>query len=116
MEREEVKQHLNNIVGNIASIQTSVKGLSYNEFTENEYLREQVYEDLQQIGQAAQELANRGPDMVQNEDSVNRLTQLKFARYNQTIEVDHHNVWSIIQQDLPEIGEEIEQSAIYARS
>lgn len=115
MEKEEIKQHLNNIVGNIATIQTTVDGLTYEDFVADEQLRENVYEDLQQIGQAAEELANRGSDMVQNEDAVNRLTQLRFARYNQTMEIDHHNVWSIIQQDLPEIGEEIEQSPIYAR-
>lgn len=114
MENEEIKQHLNNIVGNIANIQITIEGLTYEDFTENEHLRENVYEDLQQIGQAAEELANQGPDMVQNEDAINRLTQLKFARFNQTMEIDHHNVWSIIQQDLPEIGEEIEHLPVYA--
>lgn len=115
MDKEEIKQHLNNIVGNIAAIQTTVDGLSYEDFVADEQLRENVYEDLQQIGQAADELSNRGPDMVQNGDSINRLSNLKFARYNQTMEIDHHSVWGIIQQDLQEIGEEIEQSPVYAR-
>ena len=115
MEKEETKQHLNNILGNIANIMTTVKGMSYEDFTENEHLRENVYEDLQQIGQAAEMLSNQGADMVQNDDSINRLSQLKFARYNQTMEIDHHYVWNIIQQDLPEIADEIEESSVYAR-
>lgn len=115
MEREEIKQHLNNIIGIIADIQDYIKGMNYEDFTTDQQLRENVYEDLQQIGQAADELSNRGDDMVENDDAINRLSNLKFARYNETMEIDHHSVWNIIRQDLPEIAEEIEQSPIYAK-
>lgn len=114
MENQEiVRQHLSNILGNIASIQSEIEGMNYETFRANEQTKEAVYSYLQEIGEAAFELENLTSDDIKEEYSLEALATLRHARYNQEAEIDNQNTWMILTNDLMEIGEIIEESQFY---
>lgn len=110
MNKEEQKHHLHSISSTIGAVHQVVDSLSYEQFEQNEQVKEQIYEYLQEIGQAASQLQNGEPDI---DIDFNVLNAFKNARYNQEVEMDHHSVWSIIKVELPKISDEIEQSNLY---
>ena len=114
MTKQEIQLHLNQILSNIASINSTVKGLEYNDFHANEHVKETVFSYLQEIGQAAFELNNETHEVLSESLALGQLSNLWHARYNQETEFAEQNVWGIITNDLPEIGEEIEQTELYA--
>ena len=114
MEKQEIRLHLNQIVSNIASIQATVKDLSFEAFHSNEQVKETVYSYLQEIGQAAFELNSQTEEVLSESLALGQLANLRNARYNQEAEVAEHNIWAIVTNDLPEIGEEVEQTELYA--
>ena len=114
MEKEEIRQHLNQIVSNIAAVQSSIKGQSYDDFHTNEMVKESTYSYLQEIGQAAHELNEQTNEVLEDSMALGQLSNLRNARYNQEAELADQNVWALITNDLPELGEEIEQSELYS--
>ena len=100
---EEKQQHLNNIERAIDEILIEVQGMTYDQFTKEEQVKEVVYANLQMIGQAAYELAHSAGEHGDLNFDTDILAEFRNARYNQIAETGHEQVWSIIHQDLEDI-------------
>lgn len=100
---EEKQQHLNNISRGITEIQSDVSGLNYDEFVKDEQTKESVYFTLQQIGQAAHELASGAGEHGDLNYLTDILSEFRNARYNQLVETGHEQIWHIIKNDLEDI-------------
>lgn len=109
MNQVEIKQHLETIIDNIASIMSLTRQITFEDFRQNERMRKNVYEYLQGIGQAANKLVNSSPELTRS-FAMDTLASFRNARYNSDAEIQHQNVWNLVELDLPVIREEIEQS------
>lgn len=110
MHLQETVQHLNRIVDNIAQINAQTDGMTYEDFRKNEIVKETVYEYLQEMGQAARELANN--QKLPGDLNLEPLTAFRNARYNQEAETGHQQVFNSLP-DLRLISETIEKSDLY---
>lgn len=110
MQLQETIQHLNRIVDNIAQVNAQTDGMAYEDFRKNEPVKETVYEYLQEIGQAARELANN--QKLPGEINLEPLVAFRNARYNQEAETGHQQVFNMLA-DLRQIAETIETSDLY---
>lgn len=108
---EEKQQHLNNIERSIDEILIEVQGLTYDQFTKEEQVKEAVYANLQMIGQAAFELAESAGEHGDLNFDTDILAGLRNARYNQAAETGHEQVWTIIHEDLEDIRASAMQSS-----
>jgi uncharacterized protein with HEPN domain len=110
--QQEINQHLVRIVDLIGGIKAQVAGMSYQDFEGNEQVKETVYENLQEIGQAADELTrfNNFPEDLQ---VLSNLVNFKVATYNQVTETNHQMVFGIIENDFDEIMEIITDHQLY---
>ncbi|ELR70074.1 hypothetical protein C900_04071 [Fulvivirga imtechensis AK7] len=116
MTREEQQLHLNNIIKGIEEVQELAQDLNYQQFTEEEQVKEEIYTNLQMIGQAAFELANDADDMPDLNFDTDILSGFRNARYNVEAEVDNQQLWNVITEDLTLIREQaMEASAELAR-
>lgn len=112
MNVEEKQQHLNNISRMITAIQSDVQGMSYDQWSKEEQVKEAVYSQLQMAGQAAHELAINSEEHPDLNYVTDLLANFRNARYNQMVETSDRQVWSVIQEDLEEIRKRtIEASA-----
>ena len=107
MTKEEQQLHLNNIIKGIEEIQEETRGLNYQQFTEEEQVKEAVYMNLQMIGQAAYELESGSDDAPGLNFQSDVLSGFRNARYNEEAELDHQMVWNVIENDLEIIRDEI---------
>ncbi len=98
--REEDEIHINNIISCISEIEGYVEGISYDEFVREEEVRQSVASNLQEIGEAAGLLSD---DFVSQFTDIDYrvLESLKRAKFDEGLEIDHHAIWSIINEDLP---------------
>lgn len=110
MHLQETVQHLNRIVDNIAQVNAQTSGMTFEDFRQNEPVRETTFAYLQEIGQAAKELSEN--QKLPPEINIEPLVRLRNARYNQEAEVGFQQVFNLLP-DLREIAEEIEQSDLY---
>lgn len=104
---EEKQQHLNNISRIITEIQSDVQGMSYEEFSKEEQVKEDVYTQLQMAGQAAHELSSNSEEHPDLNYVTDLLANFRNARYNQIVEHGDRQVWNVIQEDLEEIRKQI---------
>lgn len=111
MNIEEQQQHLQNILSGIEEIQAAVDGMTYESFRQEEQVKEDVYMKLQMVGEAAYELSNASDTVEGLNFSTDLLSEFRNARYNEEAEVSHQQVWGIIQQDFPEIHDQIVSDA-----
>lgn len=104
MTTEEDQVHLMNISNAILEIESYTRYEDFNQFNREEETKAVVARNLMQIGGAAKllsdDLKNRLADM-----DLRVLELLTNADFNYYTERDHHAMWSIIKQDLPEIRE-----------
>jgi uncharacterized protein with HEPN domain len=110
MHLQETIQDLNRIVDNIAQVNPQTDGMTFEDFRLNETVKETVFEYLQEIGQAARELAEN--QKLPPEINIEPLVRVRNARYNQEMETGQQQVFNM-QPDLRVIAEEIEQSDLY---
>ncbi len=106
MNKEEQQLHLNNIANGIAAIENEVLGMRFEEFVQEEQIKESVYANLQMIGEAAHELARGTDDMAGLSFDTDLLAGFRNARYNQEAETGHQQVWNVINDNLDEIRDE----------
>lgn len=111
MTREEQQLHLNNIIKGIEEIEELIRPLDYQQFTEEEQVKEAVYMHLQMIGQAAHELESASDNIEGLNFDTGILSGFRNARYNAEAELDHQMVWNIISNDLAIIREEAVESS-----
>lgn len=98
--REEDEIHVNNIISCINEIEGYIEGLTYEEFSKEEEVRQSVASNLQEIGEAASLLSDEFLSQFTDID-YKVLESLKRAKYDEGLEVDHHAIWSVINNDLP---------------
>lgn len=116
MTREEQQLHLNNIIKGIEEIQELASDLDYQQFTEEEQVKEEIYANLQMIGEAAYELTSDSENIPDLNFDTDILSGFRNARYNAEAEVDNQQVWNVITDDLDLIREQaIEASAEIGR-
>lgn len=97
--------HYNNITGLVHQILTETQGIAYEDFRKNEMLKERVFSQLQEIGQASREIMDQTNPYEEDQELVEALSVLRNARFNQESEFGLNSIWGIIQIDLPEIEE-----------
>lgn len=98
--KEEDQVHLTNIANYINEIESYVTGMDYQQFTDEEEVRITVMENIQHIGQAASLLSEEYTSQFTAID-MQVLNTLKSAKFDDSLEMDYHGVWGIIQNDLP---------------
>lgn len=98
--REEDEIHVNNIISCINEIEGYVEGLTYEEFSKEEEIRQSVASNLQEIGEAAGLLSDDFLSQFTDID-ISVLESLKRAKYDEGLELDHHPMWNVITSDLP---------------
>ncbi|UII24784.1 hypothetical protein LVD15_15850 [Fulvivirga maritima] len=112
METEEKQLHLNNIIKGMEEVIELTRELDYHQFTQEEQIKEEVYSNLQMIGQAAYQLSISSDEAQDLNFDTDILSGFRNARYNEEVEMDHQMVWGVIQNDLPLLRDEaIEASA-----
>jgi len=102
MKKSTKQLHANRISSLITSIEQEVAGMTFEQFSKEEQVKETVYHQLQELGQNASHLLE-DLDEDQMGDDLDLLTSLKNAQYNQEMEVGHRQVWNLIHNDLAPI-------------
>ncbi|CAN5244947.1 hypothetical protein BH23BAC2_BH23BAC2_26410 [soil metagenome] len=110
--QQEINQHLVRIVDLIGGVQAQVKGMDYLAFEGNEQVKETVYENLQEIGQAANELVQNN-NLPEDLEVISNLANFRVATYNQVTETNHQMVYGIIENDFDEIVNIITEHKLY---
>ena len=105
--KEEDQIHLSNISAMINEIEAYVAHLDYNQFSKEESVRQSVATNLQQIGEAANMLS---PEFKAEFTEVDYrvLDVLKRAKFNEALEHDQRQIWSVVENDLPAFRNMIE--------
>lgn len=109
----EKKALLHQILSNISSIQHRTEPLDYQQFKNEEAVREEVYSHLQEIGQTAGDLLIADDAPLDLRNDLELLKRFTGATHNQHTEIDHQATWQVVNNDLPEIGERLEHSESY---
>ena len=102
-QNKELQRHQNFILHIINQLLIEVKSINFEDFQRNEQLKERVYTQLQEIGQASNEILTLPNVNIENRNIYENMANLRNARYNQETEIDHSFVWNILTSDLPEI-------------
>lgn len=110
MDRNELQQHLNTILDNIAGINSLLNELEYDDFVKNEQVKEIVYQQLQEIGQIAFELEMQNPYLLDVDFDWKILSAFRNARYNQEAEIDHHMAYTVATEDLNRLADDLSSS------
>lgn len=105
--KEEDQVHLSNISSMINEIEAYVENMDYNQFSREESIRQSVAVNLQQIGEAADLLSDEFKEDF-TEIDYNVLNALKRAKFDEAMEVDHRQIWNVVQNDLPEFRNMVE--------
>ena len=111
MDNNVLQIHINNLSGLIHQILIETQGIAYEDFRKNEMLKERVFSQLQEIGQASREIIDQTNQYEEDQELVEALAVLRNARFNQISEFGLNSVWGIIQNDLPEIEEILDRKA-----
>jgi uncharacterized protein with HEPN domain len=106
MRIEEDQVHLQNIVNCINEIDGYVEGMDVTEFSRNEDIQAAVARNLQMIGNASQ-MISKETKLFYSEVNFEAFESLRFANYNVEVEHGYEAIWSIIENDLPEIRDEV---------
>ncbi|MBS9524675.1 hypothetical protein KIH41_15510 [Litoribacter ruber] len=110
--QEIINQHLVRIVDLLGEVLAQVKGMDYQTFESNEQVKDTVYENLQEIGQAADELT-RHNTFPEDLEVIANLKNFNGATYNQVTETNHQMVFGVIQNDFEEIIDIITEHELY---
>ena len=110
--QEIINQHLVRIVNLMTDVQRQVSGMDYLAFEKNEQVKDTVYEYLQEIGQAADELL-RYNNFPEDLTVLENLANFNVATYNQATETNHQMVFGVIQSDFEEIIDIITEHELY---
>lgn len=113
MQNENIKLHLNRILDNITAVRKLTEQMEYRDFEQNEQVKETVYAQLQEVGQAAYEIESQTNKSISPDFDLAVLSSLRNSRYNMEAEIDHQSIWGIVNSDLIQIGQKLEQSEIY---
>jgi uncharacterized protein with HEPN domain len=107
--KSEFHTHLIRLSDLIREVLQETDKISETEFLKEEDLKERVFFQLQEIGQAAEEISQFYEGKEKRDVPIPELTSLKTARYNTFTEVNENAVFGIIRNDLPIIFEEVQE-------
>ncbi|MBX2842000.1 MAG: DUF86 domain-containing protein [Flammeovirgaceae bacterium] len=106
--KTELYQHQNFILQLINQTLAETIDVSFDEFQQNEQMKEILYSHLQEIGQAAQEIIYLNISDLDNPEIYKNMASFRNARYHQEAELNHEPVWDIIKNDLPRLEQILE--------
>lgn len=107
MTKIELQQHITNISDLTRDIRTEMEGVTPEDFRKNEELKETVYSMLQEIGEASREIESGFEGDEKLQIPTDTLANLRNARFNQIAEMGHQVVWDFVQNDLPQLQDEL---------
>ena len=108
MKDDEKQVHLNNLIKLLSGTQRQVEGMDYNQFSREEQVYQEVYENLQNAGQAAHMLVQE-TDHRLRAIGLEALANLRNARFNSEAEMDHSVVWGFLRsEDIENMIDELE--------
>ena len=111
MKDEEKQVHLNNVIKLLSGTQRQVQGMDYNQFAREEAVYQEVYENLQNAGQAAHMLEQESDDRIRA-IGLEALANMRNARYNSEAEMDHSVVWGFLRsEDVENMLDELEKAS-----
>lgn len=111
MTDEEKQVHLNNVIKLLSGTQRQVQGMDYNQFAREEQVYQEVYENLQNAGQAAHMLEQESDDRIRA-IGLEALANMRNARYNSEAEMDHSVVWGFLRsEDVENMLDELEKAS-----
>ncbi len=90
----------------IREIQSYIGRDDFSEFRISDNERQAVIEQLVMIGGAAAMLSDEFRDKY-GEIDWDMLKGLQYANFDETLELDLHSLWRIVQEDLPDIMNQI---------
>jgi uncharacterized protein with HEPN domain len=94
------------IADSLREIQGYVGQGGYEDFSKRDDVREAVTSQLLQIGGAAALLSEEFKEKYGDID-WNVLIGFQYANFDEQLELDLHPIWSIIENDFPQISDEV---------
>jgi uncharacterized protein with HEPN domain len=94
------------IADSLREIQAYIGQGTFEDFSKTDNVREAVTEQLLQIGGAAALLSDEFKEQYGDID-WNILTGFQYANFDEQLELDLHPIWSILENDLPYIKDEV---------
>lgn len=85
------------------SVQTFVRGKTYESFSEDDLVRSAVERQLQIIGEAFSQLARTAPQMADKVAELRRVIAFRNVLVHGYAAIDYDTVWRLIQDKLPEL-------------
>ncbi len=104
---EEIRIHHTNILHLIHQILDETKDINYEDFRKNELLKEMIFSQLQEIGEASREIMDITNEYEDDREMAETLNAMRNARFNLEAEIGLNMVWGIIQNDLPLVEEQL---------
>jgi uncharacterized protein with HEPN domain len=102
------KARLLDIAKSIDEVEGTVAGMKFEDFIKETDVRDDVAYMLQEIGGAARLLSQEFKDSYGDID-WDVLINLRFATYDQEMEIDPNALWYVIENDLPLIKDQVLQ-------
>jgi len=102
------KLYVNDILESIKRIENYTIDLSYEDFIENDLVRDAVLRNLEVIGEAAKSI----PDEVRDQYPDvpwRRIVGLRNIVIHEYFGVDFENIWKIVKENIPEVKPFIKQ-------
>ena len=106
---EEIRVHHTNMLHLIHQILNETKDKTYEEFRKNEPMKERIFSQMQEIGEASREIIDITNEYEEDQELAETLKALRNARFNMEAEVGLNMIWGIIENDLPYIEERLTQ-------
>jgi uncharacterized protein with HEPN domain len=106
MALDEERMHIMNIANAIREVQGYIGRSDYESYAMREDVRQAVSNQLLQIGGAAAMLSDDFKDRYSDVD-WDTLVGLQYAGYDQELELDAHQQWYIVSEDLPQIMNQV---------
>lgn len=108
MSKRSYKLYVNDILESIKRIENYTIDLSYEDFIENDLVRDAVLRNLEVIGEAAKSI----PDEVRDQYPDvpwRRIVGLRNIVIHEYFGVDFENIWKIVKENIPEVKPFIKQ-------
>jgi uncharacterized protein with HEPN domain len=108
MTLEEEQYHLTTIANSINEIEAYTQGMDYDDFMASEDIRTSVARNIHMVGEAANMLSSNDDWLNKYEElDLHVLSTLRYANYNEQLEMDAHGLWDIIENDMPIIKDKV---------
>ena len=108
MKKRTYKLYVNDILESIKKIENYIANLSYEDFVQDDLVRDAVLRNLEVIGEATKNI----PDNIREKYPLipwRRIIGLRNIVIHEYFGVDFENIWRIITKNIPEVKPSIEK-------